>query len=99
MEWEELPPPPGCEPRGQYDPCQYAVSGGQCEYKRLDYLAFHYCTVRQHWGAPGWATAVLLVPWLVLLFGAVGATADAFFAPAVAAMADHLKLSGDVAGE
>ena len=85
------------------DPCEYVRLSGDCEYQRFDYLAFHYCTVRDWQDKSSFlalfpVSAILLGGWLLLLFALVGATADAFFAPAVAAIADRLQLSPDVAG-
>jgi hypothetical protein len=95
----------GCEPRGKnvQDPCDYVRLSGNCEYERFDYLAFHYCTVRDWQDKSSFValfpvSEILLGGWLLLLFAFVGATADTFFAPAVAAIADRLQLSPDVAG-
>ena len=73
----------------------------------MDYLSFYYCSggtqihdfaggVLSH--VPHWLKLPLLLVWTVLLFAAIGAVADRFFAPAVEKIAKRLNLSEDVAG-
>jgi len=47
---------------------------------------------------PQWVSMLVLGPWMLLLFIAIGQAADSFFAPAVVVFSDKLKLAPDVAG-
>ena len=73
----------------------------------MDYLSFYYCSggtqIHDFAGGalshvPHWLKLPLLLVWTVLLFAAIGAVADRFFAPAVEKIAKRLNLSEDVAG-
>eukprot|EP00959_Pyramimonas_sp_CCMP1952_P308014 6446509-Pyramimonas_sp.AAC.1 len=87
-----------CAPETSPDPCDYVLRSGKCEFERIDYLGFHYCTVKRTWGLPASLTMVMFTIWLLILFTIIGTAADAFFAPAVGIISDKLRLPPDVAG-
>ena len=68
-----------------------------CRLGRVHYLELYYCGVVQP-GRPEWAAVLALLLWMSLVFCALTAAADLFFAPAVSNIAAWMKLSEDVAG-
>jgi Ca2+/Na+ antiporter len=86
-----------CEhpPDDPVEACAY-VQRSECtnEHELLDYLYFHYCTLR---GLQP-LSYVLLFAWLVTLLYMLGSTAEAHFCPALSHISDTLHLSPDVAG-
>ena len=66
-----------CAPRTAPDACTFVKESGKCEYDRLDYLGFHYCTVMKKYKFPGWTSMLVLGPWMVLLFCAIGQVHEA----------------------
>ncbi|KAK3283219.1 hypothetical protein CYMTET_9073, partial [Cymbomonas tetramitiformis] len=87
-----------CAPQHSAEPCHHIRTNPACEFERVDYLGFHYCTIKTDLGLPGVFTLIALVPWIILLFVFICLAADGFFAPAVAMLADYLGLRADVAG-
>ena len=71
----------------------------------VDYLSFYYCdgtrdasAAGAFAAAPHWLKPLLLVVWTAVLFAAIAAVADRFFAPAVERIARKLRLPEGVAG-
>lgn len=56
-----------CTPLDAVDPCHFVRHSGSCAYNKLDYLAFHYCTVRAEHHLPEWASLLVLGPWVMFL--------------------------------
>lgn len=85
--------------------CTHVHNNPLCLRGDVDYLSFYYCDETRDASAAGafaaaphWLKLLLLVVWTAVLFAAIAAVADRFFAPAVERIARRLRLPEDVAG-
>lgn len=85
--------------------CTHVHNNPLCLRGDVDYLSFYYCdgtrdasAAGAFAAAPHWLKPLLLVVWTAVLFAAIAAVADRFFAPAVERIARKLRLPEDVAG-
>ena len=85
--------------------CTHVRNNPLCLRGDVDYLSFYYCdgtrdasAAGAFAAAPHWLKPILLVVWTAVLFAAIAAVADRFFAPAVERIARKLRLPEDVAG-
>eukprot|EP00053_Salpingoeca_punica_P013705 m.124009 g.124009 ORF g.124009 m.124009 type:complete len:675 (-) comp16276_c0_seq2:426-2450(-) len=78
----------------QPDACYFVKTADSCapDGGFINYLEAAYCTM------PLPLAAIILVFWLLILFVALGSTAEEFFCPALAVISKVLKLNDNVAG-
>jgi sodium/potassium/calcium exchanger 6 len=76
--------------------CDFVKCVGECQNDDgfIDYLKLPYCAL----GGSIAGTMVVLTMWILILFIALGATAEDFFCPALGVISDTLNLSDNVAG-
>eukprot|EP00035_Acanthoeca_spectabilis_P011758 m.207077 g.207077 ORF g.207077 m.207077 type:complete len:1066 (-) comp15442_c0_seq1:261-3458(-) len=86
-------------PKG-IDPCVYVTCASGCQVQPdsgyVNYLRLPFCELHGS-GANGGAVIILIV-WLLVLFVALGTTAEDFFCPSLAVISTTLGLSDNVAG-
>eukprot|EP00041_Stephanoeca_diplocostata_P030894 m.945765 g.945765 ORF g.945765 m.945765 type:complete len:784 (+) comp23845_c0_seq34:233-2584(+) len=81
------------------DPCVFVTCTADCQLQPdsgyINYLRLPYCQLK---GKQNGASVVILVIWLLVLFVALGTTAEDFFCPSLSVISDTLGLSDNVAG-
>lgn len=84
-----------CIPHNKEDPCSYIKENENCEPDGyFDYLDLYYCKLNDK----KWASYIIMFLWLVLLFFALGSTADIFFCPSLVVLGELLRMSPEIAG-
>lgn len=79
------------------DSCVFVTCAADCQVQSdsgyINYLRLPFCTLK---GRDDGAGVVVLVCWLLVLFVALGTTAEDFFCPSLSVISDTLGLSDNV---